>query len=151
MASFFGPNWNRTRAGAQAGAAAGQRRQESQSAVVSSQIQIFGTKKCQDSRKAERWFKERGQPVQFIDLKQKGMSPGELKSVAAQVGIEALIDREGTRYRDKGLKYAAPTGPRIEQMLLDDPLLLKTPVVRFGKEATVGYQPDVWEGWIALS
>jgi arsenate reductase-like glutaredoxin family protein len=114
-------------------------------------IQIFGTKKCQDSRKAERWFKERARPVQFIDLKQKGMSPGELKSVAAKIGVEALIDREGTRYRDKGLKYAAPTGPRIEQMLLDDPLLLKTPVVRCGKEATVGYQPDVWAGWIALS
>jgi arsenate reductase len=114
-------------------------------------IQIFGTKKCQDTRKAERWFKERGKPVQLIDLKQKGMSPGELKSVAAKLGIEALIDREGTRYRDKGLKFAAPTGPRIEQMLLDDPLLLKTPVVRCGKDATVGYQPDVWEGWNALS
>jgi arsenate reductase-like glutaredoxin family protein len=114
-------------------------------------IQIFGTKKCQDSRAAERWFKERGKAVQFIDLKNKGMSPGELKSVAAKVGLEALIDREGARYRDKGLKYAAPTGPRIEQMLLDDPLLLKTPVVRCGKEATVGFQPDVWQGWIALS
>jgi arsenate reductase-like glutaredoxin family protein len=114
-------------------------------------IQIFGTKKCQDSRKTERWFKERGKPIQFIDLKQKGMSPGELKSVSAQLGLEALIDREGTRYRDKGLKYAAPTGPRIEQMLLDDPLLFRTPVVRCGKLATVGYQPDVWEGWIALS
>jgi arsenate reductase len=110
-------------------------------------IQIFGTKKCQDSRKAERWFKERGRQVQVIDLKQKGMSPGELKSVAAKVGIESLIDREGQRYIDKGLKYAAPTGPRIEQMLLDDPLLMKTPVVRAGKEATVGYQPDVWETW----
>ena len=114
-------------------------------------IQIFGTKKCQDSRAAERWFKERGKQVQFVDLKHKGMSPGELKSVAAKVGLEALIDREGTRYRDKGLKFAAPTGPRIEQMLLDDPLLLKTPVVRCGKEATVGFQPDVWQGWIALS
>jgi len=112
-------------------------------------IQIFGTKKCQDSRAAERWFKERGKQIQFIDLKQKGMSPGELKSVAARVGLEALIDREGTRYRDKGLKFAAPTGPRIEQLLLDDPLLLKTPIVRNGKEATVGYQPDVWATWFS--
>ena len=111
-------------------------------------IQIFGTKKCADSRKAERWFKERRLPVQFIDLKEKGMSPGELKSVAARVGIENLIDREGTRYRDKGLKYAAPTGPRIEQILLDDPLLLKTPVVRRGKDATVGFQPETWETWL---
>ena len=112
-------------------------------------VQIFGTKKCADSRKAERWFKERRLPVQFIDLKEKGMSPGELKSVAARVGIENLIDREGTRYRDKGLKYAAPTGPRIEQILLDDPLLLKTPVVRRGKDATVGFQPETWESWLA--
>jgi arsenate reductase-like glutaredoxin family protein len=110
-------------------------------------VQIFGTKKCQDSRKAERWFKERGIPVSFLDLKERGLSPGELKSVAARVGIEAMIDREGARYRDKGLKYAAPTGPRIEQILLDDPLLLKTPVVRAGKDATVGFKPEVWETW----
>jgi arsenate reductase (glutaredoxin) len=110
-------------------------------------LQIWGTKKCQDTRKAERWFKERGVKIQMIDLKEKGPSPGELKSIAARVGIENLIDREGTRYLDKGLKYAAPTGPRIEQHLLDDPLLLKTPVVRLGKDATVGYQPDTWAGW----
>jgi arsenate reductase len=108
-------------------------------------VQIFGTKKCQDSRKAERWFKERNIRVQFIDLKEKGMSQGELRSVAQRLGAEALIDREGARYRDKGLKFAAPTGPRIEQMLLDDPLLLKTPVVRWPKGATVGYRPDDWD------
>jgi arsenate reductase-like glutaredoxin family protein len=110
-------------------------------------VQIFGTKKCQDSRKAERWFKERGIPVSFLDLKERGLSPGEMKSVAARVGIEAMIDREGPRYTNKGLKYAAPTGPRIEQILLDDPLLLKTPVVRAGKDATVGFKPEVWETW----
>jgi arsenate reductase-like glutaredoxin family protein len=110
-------------------------------------VQIFGTKKCSDTRKAERWFKERGRPIMSVDLRERGLSPGELKSVGARLGFEALIDREGARYRDKGLKYAAPTGPRIEQMLLDDPLLLKTPVVRFGKEATVGWHPEVWEGW----
>jgi arsenate reductase-like glutaredoxin family protein len=114
---------------------------------MAAQVQIFGTKKCQDSRKAERWFKERGVSVSFIDLKERGLSPGELKSVAAKVGPEALLDREGARYRDKGLKYAAPTGPRIESILLDDPLLLKTPVVRLAKEATVGFRPDVWESW----
>jgi arsenate reductase-like glutaredoxin family protein len=110
-------------------------------------VQIFGTKKCPETRKAERWFKERGRPIMFVDLKERGLSPGELKSVIAQVGVEALIDREGDRYRDKGLRAAAPTGPRIEQHLLDDPLLLKTPVVRLGKQATVGYRPEVWETW----
>ncbi|MBX3204734.1 MAG: hypothetical protein KF764_06680 [Labilithrix sp.] len=111
-------------------------------------MQIFGTKKCQDTRKAERWFKERGKKVQSVDLTEKGLSPGELRSVAARVGgVEALIDREGKRYVDKGLKYSAPTGARIEALLLADPLLLKTPIVRRGPEATLGYQPDAWESW----
>ncbi|HEY7957865.1 MAG TPA: arsenate reductase family protein [Polyangia bacterium] len=110
-------------------------------------VQIFGLKKCADTRKAERWFKERRVAVSFIDLRERGMSAGELRSVAAQVGIEALLDREGARYRDRGLVYAAPTGPRIEPLLVEDPLLLKTPVVRAGKLATVGYHPEIWESW----
>ena len=111
-------------------------------------IQIFGTRTCQDTRKAERWFKERGMKVQSVDLAEKGLSPGELRSVAARVGgMEALIDREGKRYVDKGLKYAAPTGPRIEALLLEDPLLLRTPIVRRGAEATLGHAPDTWERW----
>jgi arsenate reductase (glutaredoxin) len=113
-------------------------------------VQIFGTKKCADTRKAERFFRERGLPVHAVDLAQKGMSGGELRNVATRVGgIEALIDREGARYLAKGLKYAAPTGPRIEQILVDDPLLLRTPIVRAGGRATVGYAPDAWAAWIA--
>ena len=112
-------------------------------------LQLFGTRRCQDSRKAERFFKERGIKLQVIDLAQKGISPGELRSVAARVGgVEALIDRDGKRYVEKGLTYAAPTGPRIEQMLIADPLLLRTPIVRDGGRATVGFVPDVWQGWI---
>lgn len=111
-------------------------------------IQVFGLKKCPDTRKAERWFKERGMKIQSVDLAQKGLSPGELRSVAARVGgPEALLDREGKRYVDKGLKYSAPTGPRIEALLLEDALLLKTPIVRRGAAATVGFQPEVWELW----
>jgi arsenate reductase len=108
-------------------------------------VQIFGTRKCQDTRKTERWFKERSIPVQFVDLKDKGMSAGELRSVAQRLGIEALIDRDGARYRDRGLRHAAPTGPRIEQMLVDDPLLLRTPIVRWRRGATIGYRPDDWD------
>ena len=111
--------------------------------------QIFGTKKCAETRKAERFFRERGLTVHVVDLAQKGMSPGELRNVAARVGgMEALIDREGKRYVEKGLKYAAPTGPRIEQMLVADPLLLRTPIVRAGARATVGYAPDTWTEWL---
>jgi arsenate reductase-like glutaredoxin family protein len=111
-------------------------------------VQIFGTRKCADTRKAERWFKERGIPFQAVDLKEKGMSRGELQKVAARVGgMEALLDKEGKRYRDRGLLYSAPTGPRIETALFEDPLLLKTPVVRKGDQATIGYHPEVWETW----
>ena len=111
-------------------------------------IQIFGTKKCPDTKKAERWFKERGIRFQAIDLGHKPMSAGELRSVAARVGgMEALIDRQGKRYLDQGLAHMAPTGPRIETKLLEDPRLLRTPIVRNGAQATLGYQPDVWSQW----
>jgi arsenate reductase (glutaredoxin) len=112
-------------------------------------VQLFSTKKCQDSRKAERFFKERGVALHVVDLGAKGMSTGELRNVASRVGgMEALIDRDGKRYAERGLKYAAPTGPRIEQMLADDPLLLRTPIVRSDGRATVGYAPEVWQRWI---
>jgi arsenate reductase len=111
-------------------------------------LQIFGTRKCPDTRKAERWFKERRLTFQLIDLAQKGPSPGELRKIANAVGgVEKLIDRDGKRYLERGLKYAAPTGPRIEQILLDDPLLLRTPIVRAGDRATVGFVPDTWTAW----
>jgi len=112
-------------------------------------VQIFGTRKCADTRKAERFFRERGVPCQRIDLERKGLSAGELRSVAARVGgMEALIDRAGRRYRDRGLRAAAPTGARIEAVLQGDPLLLRTPIVRSGGEATVGHCPEVWEAWM---
>ena len=112
-------------------------------------VQLFGTKKCPETRKAERYFKERGVKLHVVDLAQKGMAAGELRNVAARVGgIEALIDRAGKRYLEKGLAYAAPTGPRIEQMLVDDPLLLRTPIVRSEGRATVGYVPEIWKTWL---
>ena len=115
-------------------------------------VQIFGTRKCAETRKAERFFKERRIPFHLIDIAEKAPSPGELRKIATAVGgVEALIDRDGRRYLERGLKYAAPTGPRIEQSLLDDPLLMRTPVVRAGPLATVGFVPSVWLGWIGQS
>jgi len=112
-------------------------------------VQLFGTKKSSETRAAERFFRERGVSLHVVDLAQKPMSPGELRNVAARVGgFEALIDRDGKRYVDKGLKYAAPTGPRVEQVLIADPLLLRVPIGRAGSRATVGYVPDVWQSWI---
>jgi arsenate reductase-like glutaredoxin family protein len=111
-------------------------------------LQIFGTRKCAETRKAQRFFQERRVAFQFIDVAEKGPSAGELRKMAAAVGgVEKLIDREGRRYLERGLKYAAPTGARIEQALIDDPLLLRTPVVRSADRATVGFVPDIWKEW----
>jgi arsenate reductase-like glutaredoxin family protein len=107
-------------------------------------LQIFGTLKCQDTRKAQRYFKERHIPYQFVDLTQKALSKGELNSIKTAIGIDNLIDRESKLYARKNLKYLTHD---IEEELLKDPLLLKTPIVRNGRNATVGYQPDVWKTW----
>lgn len=110
-------------------------------------IQIFGTKKCADTRKAERFFKERGIKYQFVDMKEKGMSKGEFLSVAqVNGGMDQMINWEG---KDKDtlalLKYIAEED-KLEKILAN-PQVIKTPVVRNGKKATLGYQPDVWKGW----
>ena len=98
-------------------------------------------------RKAERWVQGARDEDPEVDLAQKGLSPGELRSVAARAGgPEALIDRDGKRYVDKGLKYSRRPG-RASRRSARDPLLLKTPIVRRGTEATVGFRPEVWELW----
>jgi len=107
-------------------------------------IQIFGTPKCQDTRKAQRYFRERRIPFQFVDITRKGLSRGELNTIKAAVGIDNLMDREGRTYAEKNLKYLFHD---IEEELLKDSLLLKTPIVRNGRDATVGYQPDTWKAW----
>jgi len=107
-------------------------------------IQIFGRNKCFDTKKAQRWFKERRVKFQYIDIDRFGMSRGELTSVKNAVGLAALIDE-----RDQDfplLQYLATDEARFEK-LLEDPYLIKTPVVRNGKQATVGYAPDVWKTW----
>jgi arsenate reductase len=109
-------------------------------------IQIFGTRKSADTRKAERFFRERGVAFQLIDLAEKGISRGELTSVAAALGIEALIDRDGRRYKDRRLAWQELD---LVEEVLADPLLLKTPVVRDGRRATAGYAPEEWAAWIA--
>lgn len=114
-------------------------------------IQIFGLQKCTNTRKAQRFFKERGIRFQFVDLKEKGLSKGELHSVTVRVPLEQLMDRSGARFVEKGLAHASFNAAKIETLLLEDPLLFRTPIVRNGKEATVGYCPDVWKQWQANS
>ena len=110
-------------------------------------IQIFGTKKCNDTKKAERYFKERGIKYQYIDMKEKGMSKGEFTSVAqANGGIDNMINWEGKDQDTLSLiKYIA-SEDKLEK-ILDNPSVIKTPVVRNGKQSTLGYQPDVWKSW----
>lgn len=107
-------------------------------------IQIFGTLKCQDTRKTERYFRERRIPYQFVDLTRKGLSKGELESVSCAVGLDKLIDTAGKRYRERQLQYLVHD---VAEELLNDPLLFKTPIVRNGRQATVGYQPEIWKAW----
>ena len=107
-------------------------------------IQIFGKSKCFDTKKAQRWFKERRIKYQEIDLKKYGMSRGELTNVKNAVGLASLIDDANP---DSALlQYLAYDQDKLEK-LLENPALLRTPIVRNGKQATVGYCPDVWETW----
>lgn len=107
-------------------------------------IQIFGRSKCFDTKKAERYFKERRIKYQYIDVDKYPMSKGEFQSVKSAVGLAALINENA-----KGaelLKYLAYDADK-EEKLLENQKLLKTPVVRNGKKATVGYAPDTWKDW----
>jgi arsenate reductase-like glutaredoxin family protein len=108
-------------------------------------IQIFGKPKCFDTQKAQRYFKERRIPFQYIDLRKKGLSPGELRSVSAALGgLEGILD-EIHPYAAL-LRSLAPPEAKVEKVL-DNPLLLKTPIVRNGKSAALGFCPEVWEQW----
>lgn len=110
-------------------------------------IQIFGKSKCFDTKKAERWFKERRIKFQSIDLKRDGMSPREFDSVLRAVGgVDNLIDWNGKSQEITNMKYMEDKTAK-EDKLYDDPTLMKTPIVRNGKQATAGYCPEVWETW----
>ena len=110
-------------------------------------IQIFGAGKCFDTKKAERWFKERKIKFQSIDLLRYGMSGGEFDSVLRAVGgIDKLIDWEKKAPEIDLMRYMDDARAK-EDKVFDDPKLMKTPVVRNGKQATVGYCPEIWETW----
>ncbi|MBQ8166149.1 MAG: ArsC family transcriptional regulator [Lachnospiraceae bacterium] len=108
-------------------------------------IQIFGTKKCFDTKKAERYFKERGIKYQFIDMKEKGMSKGEFNSVKQSVGgIDNMIDQN---HKDKDILALIKYIVDKEEKILENQQVIKTPIVRNGKVATIGYVPDIWKKW----
>ncbi|MGK9369393.1 arsenate reductase family protein [Melioribacter sp. Ez-97] len=109
-------------------------------------IQIIGTRKCNDTKKAERFFKERGVKFHFKDLNEKGLTKGELDNITRKINLDDLLDKEGRQYKKRNLEYMVYD---TEEELLNDPLLLKTPIVRNGNEVTLGYQPEVWKKWIS--
>jgi arsenate reductase (glutaredoxin) len=111
-------------------------------------IQIFGTPKCSASRAAQRFFAERKIKVQFVDLREKGLSKGELASVArAAGGLRALYAEGGARAEGRGLSRLHLTDARLADLLLEDPLLLRTPIVRDGPRASVGEDVTAWKGF----
>lgn len=110
-------------------------------------IQIYAGKKNFDTQKTERYFKERGIRYQRIDLARQPLSKGEMASVKQAVGLEALIDQDSTAYKTYNMAYHG-LSPMAETLLLEHPELLKTPIVRNGRQATVGYCPEVWKAWV---
>ena len=111
-------------------------------------IQIFGASKSFDTKKAERWFKERRIKYQYIDLPSKGLSPREYAAVKQKVGFEALVNTGSRLYgdlEDQHKRYM--TQAAWEEKLLEYPELFNAPIVRNGKEATVGYCPEIWAKW----
>lgn len=107
-------------------------------------IQIFGKKKSFDTKKAERYFKERRIKYQYVDLDRFGLSRRELESVRAAVGLEAMLDHDDPDY--PMIAYLASDQAKLEK-LLEEPWLLRAPVVRNGRQATVGCCPEVWKTW----
>ena len=111
-------------------------------------IQIYGTAKCFDTKKAQRYFKERNIKFQFVDLAKYGMSKGEYQSIkrALNMKLEDLVNEKSKKYESSFIKYLASEEAK-EEKLLENQELFKTPIVRNGKKATLGYCPDEWKKW----
>ncbi|MBQ3136256.1 MAG: ArsC family transcriptional regulator [Clostridia bacterium] len=111
-------------------------------------IQIYGTSKCFDTKKAQRYFKERNIKFQFVDLAKYGMSKGEYQSIkrALACKLEDLVNEKSKKYDSSYIKYLASEEAK-EEKLLENQELFKTPIVRNGKKATLGFCPDEWKKW----
>ncbi len=111
------------------------------------EVQVFGIKKSPDTRKALRFFAERRVKTHFVDLQERAASPGELGRFVQKFGVEALLDRGSRRFLDLGLATAQLNGDRWLTKLVDEPLLLRMPLVRHGSQLTVGDATEIWQGW----
>ena len=114
-------------------------------------VQIFGTKSCQATRKAERFFRERRIEVHFVDLKTRAASKGELRRFVQKLGVDALVDRGAKRFRARGLQHARHSDERWLEILSGEPLILRTPLVRWENRLTVGHAEETWREWMDLA
>ena len=111
-------------------------------------VQVFGMKNSSATRAAERFFKERRVPIQFVDLKVKPMAPGEIKRFTDKFGLAALLDTEGKVYQEAGLKYMKVSDTEMLLKIEKDPRLLKLPLIRGGKLLSVGQAEENWKAMI---
>ena len=111
-------------------------------------VQIFGVKKSADTRKALRFFAERRVRTHFVDLNERAASLGELNRFVQKFGLEKLVDRESKRYDELGLRHARLSNDRWLERLIDEPLLLRMPLVRNGGSLTVGLAEQEWKVWV---
>src|SRR3954463_11605588 len=112
------------------------------------EVQIFGVKKSADTRKALRFFAERRVKTHFVDLQERAASLGELRRFAQKFGVEALLDRDSKRFAELGLRQSLYSPARWLKKLVDEPLMLRTPLVRNGHQLTIGYAETDWKKWM---
>jgi arsenate reductase-like glutaredoxin family protein len=110
-------------------------------------VQIFGIRKSPETRKALRFFAERRIKTHFVDLQQRAASPGELRRFAQKFGVEALVDRGSPRFADLGLRTALLSQERWLERLVEEPLLLRMPLVRHQQQLTIGDAESTWREW----
>lgn len=111
-------------------------------------VQVFGTRKSADTRRALRFFSERRVPTHFVDLQERPASRGELMRFVQKFGVESLIDRSSRRFADLGLQTARYGDQRWLEILTTEPLLLRMPLVRRGSALTVGTAEPTWISWV---
>lgn len=112
------------------------------------EVQVFGTHKSQDTRRALRFFSERRVKVHFVDLRERPASRGELTRFVQKFGITALIDLASPRYEDLGLGSGRYSDETWFDKLCDEPMLLRQPLTRFGQKLTIGSAESEWTSWI---
>ena len=111
------------------------------------QVQVFGTRKSSETRAALRFFAERRIKTHFVDLNERGASPRELERFIQKFGLDAIVDREGKRFRELGLTHSQLSPQRWLEKLVDEPLLLRMPLVRYENKLTVGEAASEWKTW----